>query len=94
MQNVLTPELAPGTRWACTGRRHRGLQVQIIDVRSLSVRVRPIGSWSRQQRNNRWLIRFDKFLTTYRHVPTTSIQKKGPRHELSQLDTSDRPNQN
>jgi hypothetical protein len=66
MHHFLSATLAPGTRWACTGRSHQGLQVEITDVRSLSVRVRPIGSWSRQQRNNRWVIRFDAFLATYR----------------------------
>jgi hypothetical protein len=63
----LAAGLMRGSRWSCTSRSHRGLIVEVLAVRSRSVRVFPRGPWSRAQRSNVWMVRIGAFLGT--HAP-------------------------
>jgi hypothetical protein len=54
--------LIPGARWACVGKKHRGLEVEVLRVSRSSVRVRPVGRWSRGQRSNVWMVPVRQFL--------------------------------
>jgi hypothetical protein len=60
-------DLDVGSRWRCRSRKHRGLVVEVLAVRHRSIRVRPVGSWSRAQRSNVWMIPVLQFL--YQHEP-------------------------
>ncbi len=60
-------EPTAGSRWRCRPRKHRGLEVEVLALRPRSVRVRPIGSWSRAQRSNVWMIPLAQFL--FQHEP-------------------------
>lgn len=48
-------------------KKHFGLEVEIIKVTSMSVHVKPIGRWSRQQRSDMWAIDLETFL--HSHTP-------------------------
>lgn len=65
-------EPTAGSRWRCRSRKHRGLEVEVLAVRLRSVRVRPIGSWSRAQRSNVWMIPLAQFL--FQHEPLRAVE--------------------
>jgi hypothetical protein len=60
---VSTTELARGSRWRCVTRTHFGQEVEVLALRSRSVRVRPVGgAWSRAQRSNVWVVPTARFI--------------------------------
>lgn len=64
----MRPDVTIGGFWVCTNRKHRGLRVEVVGVNTRCVRVRPLGAWSRSQRNKFWTVPIDIFLMTNRPI--------------------------
>ena len=71
MGRVGHEQIRVGGRWSSTARTHRGQIVEVVAIRSRTVRVRPVGAWSKSQRNNRWTVPVDHFLAG--HAPVRAI---------------------
>jgi hypothetical protein len=65
MTQILTPQLIVGQRWTCRTSTHRGQNVELVAIKSRTVRLMPTGAWSRAQRSNFWTIPVARFLATY-----------------------------
>lgn len=68
MARARPDEIYVGGHWICHVRVHRGQCVKVLALKTRTVRLQPVGAWSRSQRNNVWTVPLPRFLAAYRPV--------------------------